>query len=66
MGRRIGVGLNQPRVLGLKARDYRKAWDLMRRLTRLVRHQNRKTWWQEPIGCNVPETFRKCRKGRNS
>jgi hypothetical protein len=62
MGRKIGVGFNRPRVLGKCGHDHRRSWDLMRRLTRLVRGPDKQFRWQAPIGSNVPETFRKYRQ----
>lgn len=57
-GRKIGVGFNHPRVLGGRMQlDYRRRWDLMRRMTRLVRV--RQVRWQEPLAASVLETSRR-------
>ena len=44
-GRKVGIGFNAPRVLGGRLQhDYRRRWDLMRRLTRLDRRGNGPRW----------------------
>ena len=58
-GRKVGVGFNHPRVLGGRMQfDYRRRWDLMRRLTRLERGKKRQFRWQRPVAMSVVETAR--------
>lgn len=58
--RKSGVGFNHARVLGgVMQFDYRRRWDLMKRLTRMVRGADRQFKWQAPVGSSVTETTRR-------
>lgn len=58
--RKTGVGFNAPLVLGGRMRhDWRKRYDLMRRLTRLSNERGR-SW--KPAGASVVETLAKYSK----
>lgn len=59
-GRKIGVGFNQPRVLGGRMRHDREGfWRMMRALTRLRREK--RFGWQRPVAHSVIETARRFR-----
>jgi hypothetical protein len=58
-GRKIGVGFNAPLVLnGRCQHDWRRWYDLARRLTRL--RANRKPWMKLPV--SVVEAMREYRR----
>lgn len=58
--RKSGVGFNHARVLGgVMQFDYRRRWDLMRRLTRVVLGPDKQFRWQAPVGSSVTDTTRR-------
>lgn len=57
-GRKIGVGFNQPRIIGGRMQfEWQRRYALMRRLTRLQRV--RRFVWQQPVAWSVTETSRR-------
>ena len=64
--RKTGVGFNHARVLGgVMQFDYRRRWDLMRRMTRLLRTGEKQFRWQRPLAHSVTETTRLYLADRN-
>lgn len=53
-GRKIGVGFNQPRIIGNhNRRDIDSEWMWARRMSRMVR--NRRWKWEKPWGASAVE-----------
>jgi len=63
MGRKVGVGFNQLRVLR-HLTDWRDYYDFMRRMTRLPRGTQRRPWWQGPVAASAVEMMRIMRRDR--
>lgn len=58
--RKSGVGFNHPQVLGGTMQfDHRQRWEMMRRLTRIVRGPDKQFRWQAPVAWSVTETMRR-------